>query len=223
MSNFKAVVLDLDGTLVDTNEYHVRAWLDTLAEYGYEPGYGEVRRLIGMGTDNFLPALVGLAEDDPKTEEIGDRRGEIFKTRYMPRARAFPRARELLERMKGEGLTLVAASSSTSSEVEKLLEKVGAGGLVESATSSTDAEHSKPDPDIVEAALEKAGFPPEQVVMIGDSPYDVEAAHKAGIEIIGLRCGGFSDSDLAGTITIYDDPADLLARFDDSPLAGRQR
>jgi phosphoglycolate phosphatase-like HAD superfamily hydrolase len=124
----------------------------------------------------------------------------------------------LLHRLRDDGIKLVVATSAGGDEVEGLLEQAGVEDLIQAATSSSDAEESKPDPDIVEAALEQAGFPPDQVVMLGDTPYDVEAATRAGIAIVAVRTGGWEDADLRGAVAVYDDPAALLEAFDESPL-----
>lgn len=119
--------------------------------------------------------------------------------------------------MKKAGLELAVASSAKKNE----LKVCGADEFIEASTSSDDAENSKPDPDIVHAAIEQLGHPPEKVILLGDTPYDVEASRRAGIRVVALRCGGWGDTDLKGAVRIYDDPADLLARFDDSPFGGR--
>ena len=224
MSRPAAVILDVDGTLVDSNDAHARAWVDAFAEAGLHPGYERVRRAIGMGGDKLVPALTGLGVDGAESKEaerLRDRRAEIFRERELAQIRPFPRVPELLARMRAEGLSIVVASSAREEELAPLLGKAGAPELANNATSSDDAEHSKPDPDIVAAALEKLGGDAGAAVMIGDTPYDVEAATRAGVATIALRTGGWSDAELRGAAAIYDDPADLLARFDDSILAGR--
>lgn len=219
MPRFRGVILDVDGTLIDSNDAHALAWQEALEAEGFEASFEQIRRLIGMGSDNLLPEVTGLSKDSPTGQRISQRRGEIFKERYLPMLKAFPRVPELLQHMQDKGLELVIASSAKQDELGKLLELAGASGFVEEKTSSDDAEHSKPDPDIVQAALQKMGHAPHEVVMLGDTPYDVQAAQKAGVAIIALRCGGWTDPDLAGAIAIYYDPADLLVHYDTSPLA----
>lgn len=215
----RAVILDVDGTLVDSNDAHARAWVDALAEHGHRVAFADVRRLIGMGGDKLLPKVTGLSDESPEGRRISERRSAIFIERYLPALRPTPGARALLERMRRDGLTLVVASSAKADELGPLLEIAGAKHLIEETTSSDDAERSKPDPDIVRAALEKTGCPPGDVLMLGDTPYDVEAATRAGVGTIALRCGGWTDDRLRGAVAIYDDPADLLARWDTSLLA----
>ncbi|MEN3330651.1 MAG: hypothetical protein V7641_16 [Blastocatellia bacterium] len=218
MSKIRGVILDVDGTLVDSNDAHARAWVEALAEHGINISFEQVRRLIGMGGDKLLPKVAGIAEDTPKGKAISRRRGEIFKTRYLPHIKAFPRTRELLRRMHDDGLKLVVASSAKEDELKPLLEIAGAADLIEEKTSSDDADNSKPDPDIVKAALDGAGFAANEAVMLGDTPYDIEAATRAGVRVIAFRSGGWDDAQLAGAIAIYDGPADLLAHYDESSL-----
>ena len=213
------VILDVDGTLVDSNDAHARAWVEALAEHGRTVPFDRVRPLIGMGSDKLLPEVAGVDRESDEGKAIAERRKAIFHERHLPRVRACPGVRELLERMRREGLELVVASSAEREELEPLLERAGAADLTGAETSSDDAERSKPDPDIVRAALERSGRAPDEVLMLGDTPYDLEAAGRAGVGVVALRCGGWGDADLDGAVAVYDDPADLLARFEDSPLA----
>jgi len=218
LKNIRGVILDIDGTLVDSNDAHARAWVEALAEEGIEVPFEKVRPLIGMGGDKLLPRVSGLEEDSPRGKRIGERRGEIFKARYLPGLKAFPATRELLVKMRELGLKLVVATSAKEDELKPLLKIAGAADLIEEKTSSDDAENSKPDPDIVKAALDESGLSVDEAVMIGDTPYDVEAASRAGLKAIAFRSGGWNDADLARAIAIYDGPADLLAQYDSSPL-----
>lgn len=219
MKAIRGVLLDVDGTLVDSNDAHAHAWVRALAERGITVTFEKVRRLIGMGGDKLLPQAAGIREDTPEGKRIGERRGEIFRTEYLPSLRPLPGAPDLLRHLKAQQLRLVVASSAKEDELKGLLKICGADELIEAVTSSDDAEHSKPDPDIVLAALAELELPSEHVLMLGDTPYDVEAAKRAGVAIIALRCGGWSDADLAGAVAVYDDPQDLLTHYDSSPLA----
>jgi HAD superfamily hydrolase (TIGR01549 family) len=218
MTHFRAVILDVDGTLVDSNDAHARSWQEALSEHGYDVPFKRIRNLIGMGGDNLLPEAIHVEKDSELGQQIAKRRQEIFKSRYLPELKAFPEVRALVARLRDAGLKVVVASSGEKDEVEHLLELAQVTDLVEAQTSSADAENSKPDPDIIEAALEKLDYPPYQVVMLGDTPYDVEAASKAGVPVIAMRSGEFSDDDLKDAIAIYDDAADLLHHFNSSPL-----
>lgn len=191
MTRLRAAILDIDGTLIDTNDAHAHAWVDACAEFGIEVPFGKAREMIGMGGDKVLPALTGEEEESERGKEIKERRGEIFRERYLASCKPFPAARELLERMRDDGLTLVVATSASKDDMAALLKKIGVADLIEAKTSSSDAEESKPDPDIVQAALDQAEVEPPEAVMLGDTPYDVEAAGRAGVATIALRCGGW--------------------------------
>lgn len=218
MTHIRGVILDVDGTLVDSNDAHARSWVEAMAENGYHVPYEKVRPLIGMGGDKVLPATIGIQKDSPQGKKISQRRAEIFKERYLPAVQAFPQARELLQRMRASGLKLAVASSAQPDELKALLRIVGASDLIEEESSSKDAQSSKPDPDIVHVTLQRIGFPADQVIMLGDTPYDIEAAQKVGVGTIALRSGGWSDDELRGALAIYNDTADLLAHYDSSPL-----
>lgn len=217
-TTLRGVLLDVDGTLVDSNDAHAHAWVAALAEAGHAVAFERVRALIGKGGDKLLPEVSGIAKESAQGEAIGARRGAIFKERYLGQLRAFPQTRALIERMRAAGLRVAVASSAQEDELAALLAVAGVRDLIESATSSSDAKQSKPDPDIIQAALARLGLPPAATIMLGDTPYDIEAAARAGVPTIALRCGGWANADLAGAHAIYQDPADLLAHFADSPL-----
>ncbi len=218
MHSIREVILDIDGTLVDSNDAHTRAWQEALARRGFDIQYEKIRSLIGKGGDKLLPEVSGLRDDSAEGKEISRLRGEIFTSRYLPELEAFPGTRELLLRMRTDGIRLMVASSAKEDELKALLKIARADDLIERKTSSDDAEDSKPDPDIVEAALSRAAHPRERILMIGDTPYDIEAANRAGIECIAFRSGGWRDAHLTGALAIYDGPADLLKQYDSSPL-----
>lgn len=213
------VVLDIDGTLIDSNDAHAHAWVEVGREFGREIDYDQVRRLIGMGGDKVLPQVAGLEEDTDEGQRIKKRRGEIFRERYLPELQAFPQARDLLRRFRDDGYTLAVATSASKEDMDALLEQGGLADLIEERTSSSDAEESKPDPDIVQAALKSADARPDAAIMLGDTPYDVQASGRAGVRCVALRCGGWGDAELGDAVAVYDDPADLLARYDQSPFA----
>ena len=218
-SKFKAVLLDIDGTLIDSNDGHARAWVDAGAELGYRIQYDDVRPLIGMGGDKVMPQLIGIESDSREGKAFSERRTEIFAERYLPDIAPFPCTRKLVERIRDAGLKVVIATSANRKEMKKLLKTAGVEDLIDGATSSSDADASKPAPDIVEAALEVAGVDARSAVMLGDTPYDVAAAGRAGVDIIALRCGGWTDETLRGAIAVFEDPGDLLANWDESPFA----
>ena len=217
-----AVLLDVDGTLIDSNEAHARAWADVLRDNGW-PGitWQDVLPLVGMGGDKLLPKLTGVEIDSRRGKALAEERTEHFLTAYAPTIRAFPGTRDLLEAIRERGLKRVIATSAKDDELEILLDRAGVADLITRETTSDDAKgKSKPDPNIIVAALAKAHAAAGEAIMIGDTPYDVEAATKAGVRTIAFRCGGWGDEPLAGAAAIYAGPAELLKRFSDSPLGG---
>jgi HAD superfamily hydrolase (TIGR01509 family) len=221
-STIHGVIFDVDGTLVDSNDAHARAWRKALSEAAVDVPLERIRAAIGMGGDKLLPAVAGIDPDAPLGREIRERRGAIFRTEFLPTLKAFPQARNLCAALRAMGLKLGVASSAQRDELEALLRVARVTDLMEGATSGSDAQTSKPDPDIVRAALEQLALRASHVVMIGDTPYDIEAAARAGMACVALRCGGRSDADLAGAAAIYDSPEHLLAELASSPLrAGR--
>lgn len=213
------MILDVDGTLVDSNDAHARAWVAAFAAHGITVAYEPVRRAIGMGGDKLMPAVSGIAEDSPQGQQIAQRRKDIFQQAFLPHLRPFPRTRELVERLCDAGFVLAVASSATEKELHPLLEAAGVADLLPTRTSSDDAEKSKPDPDIVQAALERTGCDPEHAILIGDTPYDVDAARGAHIRAIAFECGGWGRDDLGGAIEVYRGASELLDRFGESILA----
>lgn len=221
MSRIEAVLLDVDGTLLDSNDAHARAWVDAFAEAGHDVEFGQVRQLIGQGSDKLLLATTGIEKSSEAGEALAQRRTQIFLERYITGVRPFVHARELLERMRRDGLRLVVATSAGEREMEPLLEILGVQHLLFARTSSDDAKQSKPDPDIVQAALGRAGTSPGGALMLGDTPYDVAAARRAGVQTVALTCGGWQRDALGGALAVYASPGDLLARYDGSPFAQR--
>ena len=217
----KTVILDIDGTLVDSNDAHAHAWVAAFADAGITVVYDQVRRSVGMGGDKLMPAVAGIEADSTRGRQISRRRGEIFKDRYLPALRPFASVRDLMERFIEDGYGLAVASSAKEEELQPLLQCAGIADLVPHRTSSDDADNSKPEPDIVEAALEKCGCEPGEALMLGDTPYDIEAATGAGVRVVAFESGGWSREDLGGALAVYKDATDLLAHYDTSPFADR--
>jgi phosphoglycolate phosphatase-like HAD superfamily hydrolase len=217
----KTVILDIDGTLVDSNDAHAHAWVAAFADAGITVDYDQVRRSVGMGGDKLMPAVAGIEADSTRGRQISRRRGEIFKDRYLPALRPFASVRDLMERFIEDGYGLAVASSAKEEELQPLLQCAGIADLVPHRTSSDDADNSKPEPDIVEAALEKCGCEPGEALMLGDTPYDIEAATGAGVRVVAFESGGWSREDLGGALAVYKDATDLLAHYDTSPFADR--
>jgi HAD superfamily hydrolase (TIGR01549 family) len=215
-------MLDVDGTLVDSNAVHAEAWVDVFRASGREVPFDRVLRLIGMGGDKLMPAAVGLEKDSPEGKHLSEERKKLFMQR-LPRLQATPGAPDLIKFLEQAGYRLAVASSAEPEELESLLRVVGAEHLAQRAATSEEAGGSKPEPDIVQVALEKLGTSANESVLLGDTPYDIEAAQRAGVAAIAFECGGWRAEDLKGAVAVYRDPADLLARWQDSPLATRPR
>lgn len=219
------VIFDVDGTLVDSVDLHARAWQVILERWGHPVSFAAARSQIGKGGDQLLPVFLSPAEIERDGDAIQEQRGTLFKSEYLDQVRPFPQVRALMDAILARGLRVALGSSGSPAEVDhhKRLTGIDALGLVQ--TTAEDAERSKPHPDIFQAALKKLGLPPNQVVAVGDTPYDAEAALKAGITPVGMLCGGFPADDLtrAGCVALFQDPADLLARLHGSVLAPAPR
>ena len=213
------VLIDVDGTLIDSNDAHAQSWVETGRRTGHPIGFDHVRWLIGMGGDRVVPLLTGLQEDSPEGEALTDQRGDIFREEFLPKLKAFPGARELVQRLQDQGHKLVVATSAGEESMKALLEQAKLDDLLELRTSSDDAEESKPAPDIVHAALRRANASPMEAVMIGDTPYDLAAARNAGVPLIGVLCGGWTKINLAGAREIYGGPREIVSNFERSMLA----
>lgn len=212
----RGVIFDIDGTLVDSNRLHAESWAEALASFGYAITVEDVQPLIGMGGDKLLPALIGVDVESDDGKKYSEHRTELFFQKYLPQVRAFPGARALAEQLNKDGYLLVTASSASEEELEKLLVVAGIKDLLADTTSSDDAERSKPDPDIVHAAVRRSGLAAADMIMLGDTPYDVEASTRAGVRIIAVRSGGWDDRSLAGSSAIYDDVGALFESYQNS-------
>ena len=216
------VIFDIDGTLVDSVDLHAEAWAVTFAKYGKQIDVNTVRRQIGKGSDQLLPVFFSPAELTQFGEQLEQERSALFKRDYLPRVKAFPQTRELCERIKQDGKQIALASSAKEDEVKVYKQLARIEDLLTGETSSEDVAQSKPHPDIFAAALKQVGNPPaEDAIVVGDTPYDAQAAGKIQLRTIGVLCGGGREEALrqAGCVAIYRDPADLLAHYDTSPLA----
>lgn len=214
----EAVLLDVDGTLVDSNDAHANAWMDVLGEHRLEARFDEVRRLIGMGGELLLERVGSIAPDDSRSKAIRDRRDDIFRERYLREVQAQPGARRLVEKLRERGFRVVVASSTAEGNVRPLLERADVDDLITELTTGDDVDRAKPEPDVVRAALEKAQVNPDHAVLIGDTPYDVVAGRRAGVAVIAFRCGGWNDDALDGAVEVFDDPDDLLQNWMQTPF-----
>jgi HAD superfamily hydrolase (TIGR01509 family) len=218
----QAAIFDIDGTLVDSNELHVRAWREVFRRYGKDVDPDALRAQMGKGGDQLMPVFWPKAELARFGEEMQALRVRLFMEKYLPLVKPFPGVRQLFERVKRDGLRIALASSAKRPELEHHIELLGVGDLVDARTSADDAEHSKPRPDILQAALERLpGIAASEAMLIGDSPYDAQAAARAGMRCIGVLTGGFPERVLlqGGAMTVFKDVADLVRRYDESPLA----
>jgi phosphoglycolate phosphatase-like HAD superfamily hydrolase len=213
----RGVILDVDGTLIDSNDAHAQAWVEAGRELGYEIAFDEVRRLIGMGGDRVMPMVAGVEEDSPEGERLSERRSDIFRRRHLPGLEPLPRVRELLQRLRDDGFELVVASSSNPTDLGALLERAGVADLIGPATSAGDAEESKPAPDILEAAISRARPGRDGLLMVGDTPYDVESARRARVPIVAVRSGGWDDDELQDqhVLGVYEHTGDLLDHYEE--------
>lgn len=200
MTSYRGVIFDIDGTLVDSNDGLARAWVRSFADQGIEVEFEEVRALIGMGRDQLVPRVTGIQKSDPRYQPLSHGWKRHFQEDELPGLRAQPGVRSLLEALQARDLRLIAGTSADEALVEGLLKIAGAEDLLTEHTTASDVEASKPEPDIVQAAVAKLGLKPDEVLMVGDTPFDVESAKKAGVATVALRCGG--DSRFEGAIAV---------------------
>jgi HAD superfamily hydrolase (TIGR01509 family) len=220
----KAVIFDIDGTLIDSVDAHARAWQDAFRDFGHDVTFDGIRQQIGKGGDQLMPVFLTQAEIDARGKDLENHRSRIFKKRYLPTIRGFPDVRALFLRLRDDGVRIALASSAKKDELRAYKKIAGIEDLVDVETSSDDAEKSKPHPDIFEATLARlGGAEPKEVIVVGDTPYDMEAARKAHLPSVGVLCGGFPEASLRqmGCIGVYRDPTDLLSNYDTSPFCRR--
>ncbi len=219
MARVRAVLFDVDGTLLDSNDAHARSWLDALRGHGKDVPLDLVRSKIGMGGDKLLMQLAGIESESLEGKLIAEHRTALFKAYYLPDLGPLPGARQLVERLRSRGYVCAVATSAGAAEAADLLRAAAVANLFEVIVTSEDVDRSKPDPDLVRVALEKLAVGPREAVLIGDTPYDIASAARAGVSTLALRSGGWKDKDLEEALAIYDHPADLLSRLATSPLA----
>lgn len=217
----EAILCDIDGTLVDSNHLHAKAWRDAFRGLGIEVGFEEALRQIGKGGDQLMPVFVPEWKLAAVEEPLDAYRKFLFQTDYLSGVRPFPRVREFLLHLRDRGIRLSLASSASKEDL-KIYKKIAhMEDLIEESASSDDAERSKPHGDIFAATLGKLGLPADRAIALGDTPYDAEAAGKCGLRAIGVTCGGWPEGELreAGCVAVYRDVGHLLDEFDQSPLA----
>jgi phosphoglycolate phosphatase-like HAD superfamily hydrolase len=221
----KAVFFDIDGTLVDSNEFHVTAWEKAFRDCEHPVPVAAIRGQIGKGADMLIPALLPESDDTTRAS-IAQRHDEIFKSRYLEQVQAFPGATELIATMYRDGIKVLLASSAKADEVEHYVKLLRAKQFLTATTSSDDVHQSKPAADIFASALKKvAPIDAQEAIAVGDTPYDVTSAGKCRIRTVAVLSGGFPEAELqrAGAIAIYDTIADLLVNLETSPLASHRK
>ena len=213
-----AAILDVDGTLVDTNYHHALAWYRSFRDHGITVPLWRLHRHVGMGGDKFVTAVADEDVEARLGDALRDRWQELFDE-LLPEVSPLSGARELIEDLKRRNSTVVLASSSVKEHLEAFIDKLDVRELVDGWTMKDDVEASKPDPDLVNAGLDKAGT--RDAVMVGDTPWDCEAARRAGIETVTVITGGFSEQELrdAGAAAVYESIGELRDRLDETPFA----
>ncbi|MGD1920522.1 MAG: HAD family hydrolase [Pleurocapsa sp.] len=212
----KAIIFDIDGTLVDSVDYHAEAWVKTFQKYGYNFSFDRLSQQIGKGSEFIIGELLPKEEAEKLESDIAEYRKEYYQKNLLEKVRPFSQVKKLFETIKADSIKIVLASSARKETIEHYKKLLDIEDLIEGATSTDDVAKSKPEPDIFIAALEKLGnISTDEVIVIGDSPYDAIAAGKAALRTIGVLGGGFERETLtqAGCVAIYRDPADLLDNY----------
>ena len=208
------VLFDVDGTLVDTNYLHVVAWWQAFRSQGHDVAMAVLHRTVGQGSDQFVSSILGRDDD-----KVADAHSDFYG-QWKHQLVAFAGAADLLRTTKKAGLSVVLATSASEGEAEHLTAAIDADDVIDVVTTKADVDASKPDPDIVQTALDKAGLHAADAVFVGDTVWDVQAASRAGVPCVCVLSGGISEGELreAGAIAVYRDVAQLLAEFEDTPL-----
>ena len=213
------ILLDVDGTIVLSNDAHAQAWVDAYREFGFDISYTQIRPLIGMGADKVFQKLSPeIIPDEGLGKQLSQRRSKIFLEKYAPSLKPVPGARELVQWLMTHQIEVMAATSSKDNEVKILLRAAKVEDLISQWTTASEVSESKPAPDIIEAGLEKLQMSKDEVLLLGDTPYDLQAAKKAGVGMIAFRSGGFGDDQLSSALAIYDHALDLVKNIQSSPV-----
>ncbi|AFZ68950.1 HAD family hydrolase [Deinococcus peraridilitoris] len=213
MPSVQGVILDIDGTLVDSNDAHARAWVRAFGDEGLDVPFERVRSLVGMGGDQLVPEVLGIGQDSARYARVKEGWKTHFVAEELARVRSQPGTRELVAGLRSRGLKVIIGTSADESLVQGLLERAELADADLPFTTASDVEASKPEPDIILAAVERLALAPDEVLMVGDTPFDVQAAQKAGVRTVFLTCGG--DTRHEGAYAVYRDPADLARHLDD--------
>lgn len=219
MRRYAAVLLDVDGTLVDSNDAHAEAWVEVFAAHDISVAIPQVRRLIGMGGDRLVETLAGIPRGSRKNQKLADEHSEVFRERFLRSVQPILGVRALVLRLQREGYQLAIASAAHDKDLRPLLEIADIADLIDARERPDKPDESKPDPDTVEVALRRLDVDRSRVLMIGDTPYDIECANGAAVDALGFSTGGYTREALAGAIAVYAGPSHLLACWETSPLA----
>lgn len=211
----QAILFDIDGTLVDSNDLHCDCWLEAFEHFGKPIDRDVMRHQIGKGGDLLVPDLLSAKEMQQFGEELGKFRSDLFKKKYIDRVRPFDGIAEHVREVHARGVKIALASSANPEEVEHFVELIGIGDILEDTTSKGDANISKPSPEIFDAALEKVGTKRERTLVVGDTPYDILASHRAAMAVAAVLCGGFERELLAKAEFIFDNVAELVRRIEE--------
>lgn len=212
--HLQGILFDIDGTLIDSNDHHARCWVEAFEHFDKTIAFEVMRKQIGKGGDLLVPDLLDAREMRKFGKELKDYRSDLFKKKYMKQIEPFPGVTAAMRALRDRGIRLVLSSSANPDEVEYYTELLDAGDLVESTTSKGDAEMSKPSPEIFEAGLQRLGTDGARTLVVGDTPYDILAAHRAALPVAAVLCGGFERELLQKAEFIFEDVPNLVRKID---------
>ncbi|MEA2488654.1 MAG: hypothetical protein QOH21_446 [Acidobacteriota bacterium] len=214
MTRLRAILFDIDGTLVDSNDKHTDCWVEAFAHFGKEVAWDAVRFQIGKGGDFLVPDTLNAREMRKFGEPLKKYRGELWKKKYMDSVQPFPGIREALDAVEARKIKIALASSSNPDEVEYYVELLGIAKMLEGSTSKGDAQFSKPSPEIFQAALEQTGSKVTETLVAGDTPYDILAAHRGCLTVAALLCGGFPRDTLTKAEFVFEGVPELIGNLE---------
>ncbi|HEX7706392.1 MAG TPA: HAD family phosphatase [Thermoanaerobaculia bacterium] len=214
MNHLQAVLLDVDGTLVDSNDKHTECWIEAFAHFGKKVEWETIREQIGKGGDLLVPDTLNAREMHRFGEPLKEYRGELWKRRFMSDVKPFPGVRDAIETLRSREILVALASSSNPDEVEYYVDLLGVENLIGGTTSKEDAQFSKPSPEIFQAALERLESDPARTLVVGDTPYDVLAAHRIPVAVAAVLTGGFSAESLRKAEFLFEDLREMVKELE---------
>lgn len=214
----RAVILGLEGGLVDTREASTLSWLVALHDGGHDVSIDLLRHLSGVPASELLRIVAGVTEDSTEGRDILRQQDRIFRTWYLPRILPFVGARRLLQRMKSDGLRVIALSGGAADAAPELVRASGVADLLDDVVAADGEPRDAVLNEVITSVIAMCGCKRDGVVLVGDSPYDVSAGERASVDVIALRCGGWTDASLQGALAVYEDHVHLLSQFQTSPL-----